>query len=418
MATVFYLIAASLTLIAVGIVVLAIIRKPPDLSVDRRQKNIEVARQRLADLRQARALSQIDSADADVLQEEIERGLLQDTEQATPAGETDDKATDASGAGHIGVVLVTALLIPFAAVGLYLALGSPHLISDKFDVAQDVASVNRGNLGQDANLSLEQQISMILADLETQPANAQLWEQLGMTYVQTGNYAAAATAFETIRQVGDDTVTSMLLEAQAWSFTGTGSGFFEAEKLVKQALQIEPNNATGLVIAGVLAAQKGDHQTALTNWERAKALLPPAQRAQINELLEDAQAKLNQSVSAKSGEGSGAVRVHVSVDPKVASQVNLNDTVFVFAHASSGPRMPLAVVKKQVKDLPIEIALTDAMAMVPNMKLSAFDEVAVVARISKSGSAEAGQGDFFGQTEAFRPQDESLVSVTISEPVQ
>jgi cytochrome c-type biogenesis protein CcmH len=70
--------------------------------------------------------------------------------------------------------------------------------------------------------------------------------------------------------------------------------------------------------------------------------------------------------------------------------------VFIFAQAAQGPKMPLAIVRKQVKDLPYPFSLDDSMAMSPAMKISSFPDVVVAARVSKSGNAMPQAGDLEG----------------------
>lgn len=90
----------------------------------------------------------------------------------------------------------------------------------------------------------------------------------------------------------------------------------------------------------------------------------------------------------------------VRLSPELFAKAAPSDTVFVFARAASGPRMPLAIVRKQVKDLPMRFSLDDSMAMAPNMTLSSFPQVVVGARISKSGNAIAQPGDLESATQA------------------
>lgn len=98
-----------------------------------------------------------------------------------------------------------------------------------------------------------------------------------------------------------------------------------------------------------------------------------------------------------------AVSGKVSLSPALADKVAPTDTVFILARAAQGPRMPLAVFRKQVKDLPLEFTLNDSMAMRPQMKLSGFDLVVVAARVSRSGGAMTQPGDLEGLSAAVKP---------------
>ena len=94
-----------------------------------------------------------------------------------------------------------------------------------------------------------------------------------------------------------------------------------------------------------------------------------------------------------------------------------DDTLFVFARAAEGPPMPLAVVKKKVSDLPLEVELDDAMAMMPGRNISAFERIVVGARISRTGRPTPSPGDFEGLTAAVSPEDGASFEVKIDRVV-
>lgn len=91
-----------------------------------------------------------------------------------------------------------------------------------------------------------------------------------------------------------------------------------------------------------------------------------------------------------------ALKVTVSLSPALAGKAAPDDVVFIFARPVSGPRMPLALVRKRVRDLPVSVVLDDSQGMNPQMKLSSAPEVIVVARVTKSGMADARDGDLEG----------------------
>ena len=137
----------------------------------------------------------------------------------------------------------------------------------------------------------------------------------------------------------------------------------------------------------------------VTGWQRSAEAAPVADTATV-------------PAAKKSSTKTGAtLKVAVSLSPAVAKQAAPDDVVFVFARAVNGPRMPLAIVRKQVKDLPATIVLEDSQGMSPEMTLSSVPEVIVVARVSKSGMANAQNGDLEGMS---APVKKGTKSISIS----
>jgi cytochrome c-type biogenesis protein CcmH len=108
----------------------------------------------------------------------------------------------------------------------------------------------------------------------------------------------------------------------------------------------------------------------------------------------------------------------VSLSPKLQKAAAAEDTVFIYAQALSGPKMPLAIVRKHVSDLPLAVSLNDSMAMMPNMKLSNFASVKLLARISKSGNAMTQPNDLIGIIEQVDLTDKSIHKIIINTPVK
>jgi cytochrome c-type biogenesis protein CcmH len=137
----------------------------------------------------------------------------------------------------------------------------------------------------------------------------------------------------------------------------------------------------------------------VTGWQHSAEAAPVADTATI-------------PAAKKSSTKAGAtLKVAVSLSPAVAKQAAPDDVVYVFARAVSGSRMPLAIVRAQVKDLPTTIVLEESQGMGQGMTLSSAPEVIVVARVSKSGMANAQNGDLEGMS---APVKKGTKSISIS----
>ena len=155
-------------------------------------------------------------------------------------------------------------------------------------------------------------------------------------------------------------------------------------------LQREPDDAKGWNLLGKSYEYLGRHEDAQKAYDHAKVL------------------GYTEVVSKPA-----VVRGTVHIDQSVLSDVSATDTVFVFARAVNGPRMPLAVLRKKAGEIPFEFELDDSMAMSPEAKLSGFQSVIVGARISNSGDVTATQGDLEGYSDIVDVEDENDVSITI-----
>jgi cytochrome c-type biogenesis protein CcmH len=192
----------------------------------------------------------------------------------------------------------------------------------------------------------------------------------------------------------------------------------EPAELVTRALQLDPKNLKALALAGGAAYEAGQYPQAIEYWTLARQLSPAdtpfsdnleRSIADARQALQGggavgvagatgaASAPSTQASTTASASGPAQVSGQVSLAPALAGKVSPSDTVFIFARAAEGPRMPLAILRRTVADLPFSFTLDDSLAMSPAMKLSKFPVVVVGARISKTGNALPSPGDLSGQ---------------------
>jgi cytochrome c-type biogenesis protein CcmH len=255
---------------------------------------------------------------------------------------------------------------------------------------------------------------------------------LGRSYAAMDRYQDAAVAYGKAYQLVGDNPRLMTDYADILATANQGIFTDQAGELLQKSLAINPDDVKTLWLAGHFNYQRGNYSQSLDYWQRAAALLPQDDEnaAVLAQQVRMAREKLGESggtampstpvvseAPAASGSGGSQITVEVALDPGLTAQASNEDTVFIFARAVQGPKMPLAIVRKQVKDLPLTVTLNDSMAMTPAMVLSNFTEVTVGARVSRSGQAMPQSGDLQGMKSPVATGEQSTVEVVIDQAI-
>ena len=286
--------------------------------------------------------------------------------------------------------LGVAVLLPIAAVLLYLYAGNPKA----FD---PVALQAPADHGQD----MDQAIAGLAAKLQQNPNDAQGWGLLGRAYEAMERFTDARDALAHAHALAPDDadVTVAYAEALALS-TESRRVDGEPRALIEGVLKKTPDNQRGLWLLGIGDYQQGKYAAAIDTWKHLIDVLPKDSDIvpSVQEQIARAEAARDGRETENPGEAAPAdtgphLQVEVAIDAKLADKLAPDDVLFVYAKAAQGPPMPLAIQRMPASKLPATVTLTDGMGMLPNMKLSQFPQVVVGARVSKSGDAIARSGD-------------------------
>jgi cytochrome c-type biogenesis protein CcmH len=195
----------------------------------------------------------------------------------------------------------------------------------------------------------------------------------------------------------------------------------DPEQIIKRALEVDPRNIKALALSGSVAFEREDYAGAVGEWRKVLAVVPgdSSVAERIRTSIADAE-KRSQMGSEQTGgtttPASVSINGIVSLDSALRDQVASTDTVFVFARAMAGPRMPLAIKRMTAGELPARFSLDDSMSIPGGPKLSEHKQVVVGARISHTGSATPSPGDLEGYADPVAPGVEN-VRVTISRAI-
>jgi len=364
---------------------------------------------------------------------EVETGLLSDTEAVlaenelnqTLLNEVDENQitrTTKSGSHEWWAAGVMLVLLPVITISIYMIVGNPHLVDtvlQQHTAAQDDSGTHP--------FSIEEMVDQLAIRLANQPDDPQGWLMLTNSYMTLGRYQDAAEAAGHLYALHGNDPYVMLRYADVLATANGNRMSGKPAELVQKALALEPENITGLWLAGMAEDEQGNHHAAIEYWLRLLPLLEddPDSFEEVQILIGRAQGKLGESqkvtvitdTNPATTDNPRSIIVNVSLSPDFANDTHPDDVLFVYAKAVEGPPMPLAVVRETVKNLPLQVTMDDSLAMFPGMKLSDYEQIQISARISKSGNAIPQPGDFVGETPTITLNQTDSATVIINKQV-
>ncbi len=412
--TLFWIICAALIAIAIAFIVFPLWRgAPKSNAVARDAANLEILRDQITemdnDLKNGLLTPELHEQGKRELETRVLEEVGQAQAEAVPAGRPNKT-----------LAIVLAVLLPVLSVGVYFIVGEPNAMSP--------ANPHTGMGSMGAAMHTDNGIRDLEKRVEANDQDGEALVMLARSYMDAERFADSAKMYEKLTKlIGNEAwVWADYADAQAMAIGQTLRG--KPTEFINKALQLDPNHMKALALAGSAAMERGDFAAAIKHWEKLLAQLPPggedamAIQGGLNEarqlllhmksggktppMME--QIAPPQEMASAAAPGKERITGRITLDPKLKGKYSPDDTLFVLARAAEGPKMPLAIMRMQVSDLPLDFELDDNMAMAPQMKLSNFDQVVVVGRISKSGTAMPQSGDAEGFSVTVKPGSKNV----------
>lgn len=412
-----------LLLIAVVILLFPLIKpRNVETQLSDKQQNIDIFKDRLTELEQEKIQGNLDEGSFLQLKIELEKSLLSDVD-----GETSITLPQVSiTPRHWLIISVISMLVIGTSLGIYFKLGR----SDDYGLY--LAMKESGQLDSQTAENTAPSFDKIIVTLEDKlkkdPKDIEKWFLLANTHSAMGNFNKAAQAFSSAAKLmakDDPTLATVKGSHAQMLFQAANERVTpEVEKVMQEALVLDPLESSALILKGIQVYTAGDLKGAIVLWEKAKTKANEHLLSSfIDPVIAQTKAKLGMQTAEKNptqeNQAGNITRIEIklAINADLKAKTKGDEAIFVFAQKSGG-RMPLAAHRLQVKDLPATIVLDDSKSPMPTAKLSSADYVDITARVSFLGHPKANKGDLFVVTKKVKVSDTLPLEMIINQVVK
>lgn len=439
MSITFWVVIILMLIVAIGLLIYPVLKQRKISVIAYKESNLSINDEKREELERDFAEGRIDQPSYKVAGEELDRELLIDI--PGDGGVFDSNASDAIVKKQPALILLLAVIVPAMSTLLYFQLGMPVATDATFVASQQ-------HQPDPASASIEDLTKQLIARIEGQGGSAQDWVMLARAHKYMGEYVQAEKAFVVAQQHDENNAELMLELAEMMAVNNNREFNAAARELVLKAYALEPGNANAQWFAGVAEFQANNYQPAIDlllkllpatrdDEDVLQSIIAMISRSRLELIaagkdMPELEAMLGMSTTPESvateisaapeqlaaaSETITSLNVTVNISDEIRQRFNANDVIFVYAKAKQGPKAPLAAQRITLAELPATIVLDDSMAMIEGMNMSAFEQLVISARVTKSGMAIAQSGDYIGSHEYANNKTKGAINVVIDTAV-
>ncbi|MCO4798636.1 MAG: c-type cytochrome biogenesis protein CcmI [Colwelliaceae bacterium] len=377
----------------------------------RDETNVRLYHEHKAEIEKDFQQGGLDQESYEYLVAELEQSLLQDIQENNQEA---NAVVNKSSLSIIWPSVISIFIIVFSVI-LYNQRGSMELIAN---TPQSVG--DHQQLDEQQRMIVE--IQKLKKATEQEPKNADAWYTLGQALVGIGEFDDALTSFDKVIEIDGEQADVFGAKAQATYYKSNQKITAEVQEYIDKALMLDPKDPSTNILLGMNNFINKNYQQAINYW----SLIVNDDRETVNvDALKSAIAEaknrlsLTGGIAGKSEEGP-QLSLHVSVSDEIIEKLNEGEdkVVFIYAIPSEGSRMPVAAIKVQASDLPLDVVLNNQRAMSPQAKLSDVENVNVFAIISKDGGAGIKPGDYKAELSGINVDTKDTLELVINSLVE